>query len=337
MPFDEDEVPESAFSTEALAQKIRDAQGEKPAEAPAQAGEVILEQPAAEPEEGEQPRDDKGRFATKEEPEAPEEPQELILGKFRSAEDLARSYQELERQRGEQSEELGTLRRQVGEFQTYLQRAPGTQPGLAQTGAVEQLRQEGRYQEAATHALYARDPFLYQTVISEWGEDEPLAAANFNLEVRLAQEREQLLSQYASESQPVQEHVRNQQFAQAWQSVTQRIPGMEQLAEEMLVAAQTAPEILRALESGTPADIERMIENLAWLARGRKADQAAVQAQELSAQQAEQNDAARVEAVVATASSNNATREEKSPIDEWKERVFHTESPVSLRTGLGQD
>ena len=39
-----------------------------------------------------------------------EDPSNLILGKFKSVEDLSKAYQEIEKQRGIQSEELGILR-----------------------------------------------------------------------------------------------------------------------------------------------------------------------------------------------------------------------------------
>ena len=42
--------------------------------------------------------------------------EELILGKFKSVDDLSKAYQELERRQGVSSDELGALRRSVSEL-----------------------------------------------------------------------------------------------------------------------------------------------------------------------------------------------------------------------------
>ena len=50
-----------------------------------------------------------------------EAPSELILGKFKSVEDLSKAYQELEKHQGLQSEELGILRQNSAKFQGVQQ------------------------------------------------------------------------------------------------------------------------------------------------------------------------------------------------------------------------
>lgn len=45
-------------------------------------------------------------------------PQELILGKFKSVEDLSKAYEELQKHQGKTSAELGTLRKNLSEFNT---------------------------------------------------------------------------------------------------------------------------------------------------------------------------------------------------------------------------
>lgn len=56
--------------------------------------------------------------------EKPEDPsEELILGKFKSVEDLSRAYEELQKRQGQSSEELGNLRKEiagVNEFKENL-------------------------------------------------------------------------------------------------------------------------------------------------------------------------------------------------------------------------
>ena len=56
--------------------------------------------------------------------EMPEDPsEELILGKFKSVEDLSRAYEELQKRQGQSSEELGNLRKEiagVNEFKENL-------------------------------------------------------------------------------------------------------------------------------------------------------------------------------------------------------------------------
>ena len=50
-----------------------------------------------------------------------EAPSELILGKFKSVEDLSKAYQELEKHQGLQSEELGILRQNNAKFKGVQQ------------------------------------------------------------------------------------------------------------------------------------------------------------------------------------------------------------------------
>ena len=50
-----------------------------------------------------------------------EAPSELILGKFKSVEDLSKAYQELEKHQGLQSEELGILRQNSAMFKGVQQ------------------------------------------------------------------------------------------------------------------------------------------------------------------------------------------------------------------------
>jgi hypothetical protein len=64
---------------------------------------------------------DEGQSFDAEMPEDPSE--ELILGKFKSVEDLSRAYEELQKRQGQSSEELGNLRKEiagVNEFKENL-------------------------------------------------------------------------------------------------------------------------------------------------------------------------------------------------------------------------
>ena len=54
---------------------------------------------------------DSGESSKKEDPV-----EELILGKFKSVEDLAKAYEELQRHQGQNSEELGNLRKELNAF-----------------------------------------------------------------------------------------------------------------------------------------------------------------------------------------------------------------------------
>ncbi len=68
---------------------------------------------------------------TKAEAGAKAEQPPLILGKFKSVEDLAKSYQELESMAGRQSSEVGDLRRQMDMIQQQL--AAGADKGKAES------------------------------------------------------------------------------------------------------------------------------------------------------------------------------------------------------------
>ena len=56
---------------------------------------------------------DSGESSKKEDPV-----EELILGKFKSVDDLAKAYEELQRHQGQNSEELGNLRKELNSFNT---------------------------------------------------------------------------------------------------------------------------------------------------------------------------------------------------------------------------
>ncbi len=72
--------------------------------------EEIQEQNQQENYEVSEPEADNSETEQFEKEGQSEDPSNLILGKFKSVEDLSKAYQEIEKQRGLQSEELGILR-----------------------------------------------------------------------------------------------------------------------------------------------------------------------------------------------------------------------------------
>ena len=51
--------------------------------------------------------------------ETPDPSDKLILGKFKSTEDLAKAYEELQKHQGKSSQELGNLRKELADYNSY--------------------------------------------------------------------------------------------------------------------------------------------------------------------------------------------------------------------------
>jgi len=95
----------------------------------------------------------------------PQQTQELILGKFKSLEDLTAGYQQLEKRFGEQRNELGTLRQQVQQpaqqpTETPAQATPAT-PAEEAPKFPWEVEMTPEQKEAALEEYYA-DPLTAQ-------------------------------------------------------------------------------------------------------------------------------------------------------------------------------
>lgn len=259
--------------------------------------------------------------------------QALILGKFRSREELERSYLELENRLGSQGDEVGTLRNEVRQMRDALQQTPQQPVTEALIEQVEAVAEEN----PAGAAIWALEnqPMLYDRVMETWYENDPRRAAAFERQLEMAQLRQEMDTKLAPVAQPIAQQQQQASFNEAWAATAQKYPDMKEIATAMSETAQYAPEIVAALQSGeTPvAEKQRLVENLYWLTKGRQADTTAAAAVDLGRQQATTAAAEKAAAAVVTGTAPPANAGTADPIRAWKEAMI-AEPSTSIFGGI---
>lgn len=183
--------------------------------------------------------------------EAVETPEEetpaLIGGKFKSVDDLLKSYQELESDRGRLGNEIGELRKLVEERFSPEQQPQPQQPFFGYGPSDDQI--ESAPAEIAQWALQQGDERTYQRALATMYEsgDPELAVHATRLEMArgmapLYQQIEELKQQHG------QAQV-NRDMAE-WGRTH---PDAKQYEARMVELASQRPEIQQALDSGNPA------------------------------------------------------------------------------------
>lgn len=295
-----------------------------PAETPVDEAAPEAPEPEA-PPEAEKPETERNPDGTyKKQPDEPEaetpEP-ELILGKFKDPEALAKSYTELEKHLGELRTDLAAFKQQqdAQEAQAQTERqdlAAQRQPGPSYdlTEVEERLIDNPtKIYPVALQAWQEGNQDLVDIALSAWRQYDEKGARQFERWTL----KQELAAEYQQWSQPIQQHVaetqqtgQQQQAAEvgatAFRAVAERFPDIHDMQHDIFEVAQSAPEIAVALASGDQPTAERAYENLRALILGRRADQLKVEQDKISAEQAAANDAARKDAVVASASSAKA-------------------------------
>ena len=209
---------------------------------------VVEPETPPEPQTEERVRDDRGRYIKK------EEFGELILGKYKTAEDAIRGHEELQKLLDRQAAELGELRQQVQAQQT---------PQVA--GDWFSQLAEQNPQQAAVWALQNNQTPLYEQVMDYWYDNDAKNASRFESQLLVAQERQRWESQF----KPMQEQHGVHSMNEALRSVAVKIPDVYNQMEGMLQTAKEFPYIVRELEAGNPSSREKAIEALYYLANAR--------------------------------------------------------------------
>lgn len=299
------------------------------------AAEADTEAPPEAEKPDETPRHPDGTFKPKADDPDEEQPEpELILGKFKSPDDLAKSYTELERHLGELRTDLASLKQQQEaaaaqaqqEQQEYAaQRQPG--PVTDTRTLIDQLTENpvAIYPTALQAWQQGNQPLL-DAALEAWQEYDAPGARRFERELLKAE----VAQEYQKWTQPIQQRQeQTEQQSQvvntgrdAFNAVAARHPDLIELQSDIFEIASEAPEIAVAIASGDQQAAERAYENLRALILGRRADQLKVEQDKITAEQAAANDAARKDAVVASASSAKALGGEggkKNPADILKD------------------
>lgn len=271
-------------------------------------------------------RDEQGRFASAEVPEETEEEVgegEMILGKFKSPDDLAKSYESLSAKLDEQGAELGELRQmrqQLTQQQVYQQQ-PTMQLNQETVDWFDQQVMDNP-QGSAVWAL-RQDPsgVLYNRAMEAWYEESPRQASAFEREMEMGAMAQAVDQRLSSITAPMQARAHQNDFSAAWNAASQQHPDLVEHGDAILEAAQSAPEVVALLQSGTLQDKQRVIENLYYLAKGKQATSLGAAAQDMAAQQAQETRAAKDESFVASSGQRNEPKN-KSNVEKWLTEVF---------------
>ena len=172
---------------------------------------------------------------TSEEPEQTEgEPLqgEPLLGKFKSVDDLVKSYQELERKLGSRDEEKEQLRQQLYMLQGYLQ-------------ALPQMGQ----QQPTPEQQQAKDE--YDELLAEFEQLYPgLTKAMIRQQEKVMSERLQQIEQKVGQAvAPVQQFMMQEHFNRQALELAAKYPDFKDYAQDMMQIYQTQP-MLAAMPDG---------------------------------------------------------------------------------------
>ncbi len=172
---------------------------------------------------------------TSEEPEQTEgEPLqgEPLLGKFKSVDDLVKSYQELERKLGSRDEEKEQLRQQLYMLQGYLQ-------------ALPQMGQ----QQPTPEQQQAKDE--YDELLAEFEQLYPgLTKALIRQQEKVMSERLQQIEQKVGQAvAPLQQFMMQEHFNRQALELAAKYPDFKDYAQDMMQIYQTQP-MLAAMPDG---------------------------------------------------------------------------------------
>ena len=170
---------------------------------------------------------------TTEEPEPTEtDTEQPLLGKFKSVDDLAKSYQELERKLGSRDEEKEQLRQQLYMLQGYLQALP-------QMGQQQPMPEQQQ----------AKDE--YDELLAEFEQLYPgLTKAMIRQQEKAMSERLQQIEQKVGQAvAPVQQFMMQEHFNRQALELAAKYPDFKDYAQDMMQIYQTQP-MLAAMPDG---------------------------------------------------------------------------------------
>lgn len=199
-----------------------------------------------EPEETapERARNEKGQFVSQQ-PEA-----EPILGKFKSVEDLARSYQELERDRGRLANEVGQLRQQTQPQQ------PAPYMGVTQ----DQI--EADPVGVANWALQNGHDQLYEQALDSMYESGDPALAKVATRFETARAHALVLA----EVNELKQSYKQQDSERGLSDWVRQHPNLDALQPRMMELARENPTIAAVIQGGDPNATRLALDHLYTLA-----------------------------------------------------------------------
>lgn len=272
------------------------------------------------------PRDELGRFTssdpTEEEVESPPQEQELILGKFRSSDDVVNAYSHLESYAGRMSSEINELRQRLASIESQKQEPQA--PAYSNDDWDELIAENPAV--AADRALENEDPIRLQQAMAAWNELAP-GAPDLWLDNKRLRNRVLSFEQRVAPAIEQIESARVQnEAAHAFATVMQQYPDFDQYRDEMMmmvgeIAQGGNPVFSQVLEHGTFNQRVRVLDDLYHAARSRKAGDFRAASEAAARQSAQESVQAKQEAQLLSASSSHGAQ--PSPADllgsQWDE------------------
>ena len=268
----------------------------------------------------ERPRNADGTFAKAEEtPEeaAEEVKQDLILGRFKTDEEVRKAYEELDRAFGQRSQEWGELKKELEQIRE--QTAPREQPPQAydpDTLADHFAEHPTSILPTIQQAYEAQDMNLvYLGIAALEDVDRPLAEG-LRIEIAKRAAIAELTPHIARSEQAGLKTT----LDDAVTSIAGDFPDFAQYGEQVMKAVVDDPELARGLVEGTPDEAKRVLTNLYKIAAydaSRQDTSTLAQAKAAAdAEQQQETEAAKREGFVATTGQRVDT-EQISEGEKW--------------------
>lgn len=281
----------------------------------------------AEVESDERPRDEHGRFVSKE-----DERPEWLPPQFKSEQDFARSYGELQSVLGRQGQELGELRKIAEQI------ASSASPQQANLGQLGNALEENPEAVAYWAAEQGNEQILEQA-IAAWTQralDEGDATAlrnaqRFDRDIDLARMKHEFSQEVTPSIEQVRQEAGKRALALARRDLTSKYPDFDQVMESVgeEEVAGLDPNYLGQLQKTDPkAALETVYR---WVAVGRRALEASTDAASIQTKKTADLEQKRL-AAVATSTRTPATGE-KSGVDLFKEEILKPDAH-SVHYGL---
>jgi hypothetical protein len=249
----------------------------------------------------ERPRDEKGRFVSEEteveaveetpEEEVPEEP-ELLAGKFKSPEELAAAYEEIQSYAGRLGSELGELRQLV-------QQPQQAQPQVLDQAALASLIDE-RPDLATELAYQSGNQAALQIAFQAFSEEDETAAKLWATEKRV----ERMQAQFEQSQTQMTQSVQSREYESALETFAKDHPDIDEHAGRMQEIAREHPFLADVLQSDNPKAKLDVFEFLYNKARGRASENLDEAARAVAREHAEQTQQVKREGILATSTAS---------------------------------
>lgn len=212
-------------------------------------------------------RDDQGRFVKK----------EKLLGKFDDVDALAKSYMEVESEKGRLASELGELRAQILEMRDQMRGTDQETPALDRDRFEKMLEDDA--QRAAMEALEVGDVQAFARAIDEWGQYDPAGAMKTYMGVMTQALREEFNRGLEQRLAPFQTDVQERQRQDALAAFARENPAVKQMLPDLEGVAAEFPSIQRDLRDPDPQTQVQALTQLLRIAQARQPASPAVEAE----------------------------------------------------------